>query len=82
MSTADKHPGLTVRVYRMNPATGQVTPVRSRTELPAAKEPAATWAWPPCSCPQCRGQAAFIGRRDAPPIKSAEPEPPRPPSSR
>lgn len=47
------HPGLTFRIYRVNPATLKRTPVRQRTAAAAATEPLVTSGWPPCRCPRC-----------------------------
>jgi hypothetical protein len=59
MTTAlPNHPGLTFRVYRVDPITGKRTPVRQRTAVAAATEPLATSVWPPCRCPLCARGAA------------------------
>lgn len=47
------HPGLAIRVYTVNPLTGERTPMTQRVVLPAATQPMTTAAWPPCSCPLC-----------------------------
>ncbi|MEU9285950.1 hypothetical protein AB0D57_14800 [Streptomyces sp. NPDC048275] len=46
------HPGLTIKVYRVNPETMERTPVCSRS-LPPADEAAFSMAFPPCCCPRC-----------------------------
>lgn len=76
MSAADQppHPGLTIRIYTVNPRTLERTSQYARRTLEPAKVPLAVSAWPPCSCPQCGGRPAFIGRRDAPPINPAGPQ--------
>lgn len=51
------HPGLTISVYRINPATLERTPVRTRTLAPLDM-PVMSLAFPPCECPQCRTAGA------------------------
>ncbi|MFF4541058.1 hypothetical protein [Streptomyces aureus] len=46
------HPGLTITVYRVNPATMERTPVQSRS-VPPAEEPAFSLAFAPCECSRC-----------------------------
>ncbi|WP_159039630.1 hypothetical protein [Streptomyces sp. TP-A0356] len=50
------HPGLTISVYRLDPATGQRTPLRPARHVPPADEPAFSLAFPPCECPRCAGR--------------------------
>ncbi|MFF5009647.1 hypothetical protein ACFY3G_43320 [Streptomyces phaeochromogenes] len=50
--SAPTHPGLTIRVYRVDPETMEETPVCART-LPASDEAMMTVAYPPCGCERC-----------------------------
>ncbi|MFD5874001.1 hypothetical protein [Streptomyces sp. NPDC060322] len=46
-------PGLTICVYRVNPQTGDRTPLKQYETTPA-DGPMETVAYPPCTCPRCR----------------------------
>jgi hypothetical protein len=52
------HPGLTFRVYRIDPLTRRRTEVLPLTEVPPAGTPDLTSAWAPCACPRCAGPSA------------------------
>lgn len=53
------HPGLTIRVYTVDPQTLERT---GDDKLPMAiapaEEPMVTLAWPPCGCAPCRKERA------------------------
>ncbi|WP_157856368.1 hypothetical protein [Actinacidiphila yeochonensis] len=48
------HPGLTIRVYRVDQATRERRDVGPAQRLGPARSPVFTMAWPPCACPLCR----------------------------
>ncbi|MEU6347038.1 hypothetical protein ABZ883_39545 [Streptomyces sp. NPDC046977] len=54
---ASVHPGLIVRIYRVNPKTMQRTLPITRT-VPAADGPMITSLFPPCECDRCGGRRA------------------------
>lgn len=45
------HPGLTVRVYTVDPKTKQVTSDTGHIAIPPAHTPMQMSHWPPCRCP-------------------------------
>lgn len=55
--TADnpaEHPGLTIRVRRVNACTGEVMERRPPVTVPGTPQPVVGMTWPPCRC-GCKG---------------------------
>ncbi|MEU9402960.1 hypothetical protein [Streptomyces sp. SID4985] len=46
------HPGLTIKVYRVNPETGQRTVVRPTRHVQPARDIPFSQSFPPCACPR------------------------------
>lgn len=44
------HPGLTMRVYTVNPKTKQITSDSEQVAVPPSPTPMLSSNWPPCRC--------------------------------